>query len=96
MSPVAFAILFGNESGYDWKQFWEFVVEIHPCINRVQVTVVTDQDKDQMNAIAHVMDKAGHFHCSWHRCQNIIKKCGKGVLLWALQLWCGHKRCSAV
>ena len=57
MSPVAFAILFGNESGYAWKQFWEFVVEIHPCINREQVTVVTDQDKGQMKAIAHVMDK---------------------------------------
>ena len=78
MSPVAFAILFGNESGYAWKQFWEFVVEIHPCINREQVTVVTDQDKGQMNAIAHVMDKAGHFHCSWHWRQNIIKKCGGG------------------
>ena len=78
MSPIAFAILFGNESGYAWKQFWEFVVEIHPCINREQVTVVTDQDKGQMNAIAHVMDKAGHFHCSWHRRQNIIKKCGGG------------------
>ena len=78
MSPVAFAILFGNESGYAWKQFWEFVVEIHPSINREHVTIVTDQDKGQINAIAHVMDKAGHFHCSWHRRQNIIKKCGGG------------------
>ena len=23
MSPVAFATLFGNESGYAWKQFWD-------------------------------------------------------------------------
>jgi hypothetical protein len=78
MSPVAFAILCGNESGYAWKQFWEFIVQVHPSINREQVTVITDQDKGQMNAIAHFMDKAGHFHCSWHRRQNIIKKCGGG------------------
>jgi hypothetical protein len=55
MSPVAFAILFGNECGYAWKQFWEFVVQVHPSINREQVTVVTDQDKGQMNAICEIV-----------------------------------------
>ncbi len=78
MSPVAFAILLGNECGYAWKQFWEFVLQVHPSINREQVLVVTDQDKGRMNAIAKFLDKAGHFHCSWHRRQNIIKKCGGG------------------
>jgi hypothetical protein len=78
MSPVAFAILFGNENGTAWKQFWEFCVDTHPMMNRAQVTIVTDQDKGQMNAIARHMNLAGHFHCSWHRRQNIIKKCGGG------------------
>ena len=48
MSPVAFAILFGNENGTAWKQFWEFCVDTHPTMNRAQVTIVTDQDKGQM------------------------------------------------
>jgi hypothetical protein len=78
MSSVAFAILFGNENGTTWKQFWEFCVDIHPTMNQAQVTIVTDQDKGQMTAIARHMKLAGHFHCSWHQRQNIIKKCGGG------------------
>ena len=75
---MGFAILFGNENGTNWKQFWEFIVTTHPCINRAEVTIVTDQDKGQLNAIEQFVKNAGHFHCSWHRRQNIIKKCGGG------------------
>ena len=47
-------------------------------MTQVQVTIVTDQDKGQMTAIAVHLKAAGHFHCSWHRRQNIMKKCGGG------------------
>jgi hypothetical protein len=66
MSPVGFAILFGNENGTNWKQFWEFIITTHPCINRAEVTIVTDQDKGQLNAIEQFVKNAGHFHCSLH------------------------------
>jgi hypothetical protein len=33
MSPVAFAILFGNENTSSWKLFWKFVRNLHPCMN---------------------------------------------------------------
>jgi hypothetical protein len=72
------SILFGNENGTNWKQFGEFIVTTHPSINRAEVTIVTDQDKGQLNAIAQFVKNAGHFHCSWHRRQYIIKKCGGG------------------
>ncbi len=45
MSPVGFAIIFGNENGASWKEFWRFIVQTHPSINRANVTIVTDQDK---------------------------------------------------
>jgi hypothetical protein len=31
MSPVAFAIMFGNENGSSWSKFWKYVLELHPC-----------------------------------------------------------------
>jgi hypothetical protein len=42
------------------------------------VTIITDQDKGQMNAIAEWLPEAGHFHCSHHRRGNIIKNHGDG------------------
>ena len=42
------------------------------------VTIITDQDKGQMNAIEDWMPEAGHFHCSHHRRGNIIKNRGGG------------------
>ena len=37
MSPVGFAIIFGNENGASWKEFWCFIVWTHPSINRAEV-----------------------------------------------------------
>jgi hypothetical protein len=76
MSPVGFAIIFGNENGESWKQFWEFIHKTHPTMNRPNVTIVTDQDKGSLGAISAVMKDCGHFFCAWHRRQNIIKQCG--------------------
>ena len=45
-------------------------------MNRPDVTIVTDQDKDSMGAISAVMNNCGHFFCAWHCRQNIIKQCG--------------------
>jgi hypothetical protein len=76
MFPIGFAIIFGNENAVSWKEFWSFVADIHPCLNQMDVTIVTDQDKGQQSAIRDVMKLAGQFHCSFHRRQNIIKMCG--------------------
>jgi hypothetical protein len=78
MSPVAFGIIFGNENGVSWCEFWEFVVKLHPLMNVGDVTIITNQDKGQMNAIAEWLTEAGHFHCSLHCHGNIIKHCGSG------------------
>jgi len=33
MSPVAFAIIFGNENGASWNEFWKYAKQLHPTIN---------------------------------------------------------------
>ncbi len=76
MLPVGFAIIFGNENGASWKEFWRFIVRMHPSINRADITIVTDQEKGSKGAIEEVMQSVGHFFCSWHRCKNIILQCG--------------------
>jgi hypothetical protein len=76
MLPVGFAIIFGNENGASWKEFWRFIVQTHPLINRADVTIVTDQDKGSMGAIEEILPAVGHFFCAWHRRKNIIKQCG--------------------
>ena len=88
MFPVAFGILFGNENGASWGEFWEFVKKLHPSMDMGDVTIITDQDKGQMNAIADWMPKAGHFHCSHHRRGNIIKnRGGRGGKIKYSALW---------
>ena len=73
MSPVGFAIIFGNENGASWKEFWGFIHRTHPTMNRLNVTIVTDQDKGIMGAIAEVMTDCGHFFCAWHRRQRLTE-----------------------
>jgi hypothetical protein len=77
-SPVAFAIIFGNESTSTWRQFWKYALQLHPCIDSGEITIITDQDKGQKNAMTHYLQSVGHFHCSYHRRQNITKMCGGG------------------
>ena len=76
--PVGFAIVFGNENGECWRAFWKFIRSLHPEMNADDVTIITDQDKGQMAALAQEMPNVGQFHCSWHRRQNIMKRCGGG------------------
>ena len=51
-SPVAFAILFGNKNTSTWRQFWKYCLYLHPCIDSGDITIITDQDKGQKNAIS--------------------------------------------
>jgi len=44
MFPVGFAIVFGNENLLSWKEFWKFIVELHPCLNKPDVAI-NDQDR---------------------------------------------------
>jgi len=76
MLPVGFAIIFGNENGASWKEFWRFIVRTHPSINRADITIVTYQDKGTLGAIRELVPAVGHFYCAWHRRKNIIKQCG--------------------
>ena len=50
--------------------------QIHPTIDRPEVTIVSDQDKGSRVAVREVLPNAHHFHCSWHRRQNITKAFG--------------------
>ncbi len=45
MSPVGFAIIFGNENTNNWTKFWEYVLKLHPSMNSGYITIITDQDK---------------------------------------------------
>ncbi len=72
-SPVAFAILFGNEDTSNWVKFWTFAKSLHPHLDDGEITIITDQDKGSDAAVACVLPNAVNFHCSWHRRGNIIK-----------------------
>jgi hypothetical protein len=78
MSPVGFAIIFGNENTSNWTKFWEYVLKLHPSMNSGCITIITDQDEGKKNTIARQLQQVGHFHCSWHCHQNIIKRYGGG------------------
>jgi hypothetical protein len=77
---MPFSIIFGNESNSTWRQFWKYALELHPSIDSGDITIITNQDKGQKNAITHYLKSVGHFHCSYHR-QNITKMCGGGKLM---------------
>ena len=72
-SPVAFAILFGNEDTSNWVKFWTFAKSLHPHLDDGEITIITDQDKGSDAAVSRVLPRAVNFHCSWHRRGNIIK-----------------------
>jgi hypothetical protein len=99
MSPLAFGIMFGNEDTGNWTKLWEFVKEIHPSVNALRTTILTDQDKGSTAAISEIMPEAHQFHCSYHRRQNIIKNCGGHgqtplTALWMYNLLCGSNNMS--
>jgi hypothetical protein len=76
MCPVGFAIIFGNENLLSWKEFWKFIIDLHPCLNETDITIVSDQDNGLFSAITEEVPEAVNFHCSFHRSQNILKMCG--------------------
>ena len=78
MSPLAFGILFGNEDTKNWAAFWNFVLSVHPSIDSPKITILTDQDKGGIAAVAQELPSAAQFHCSFHRRQNILKTLGGG------------------
>jgi hypothetical protein len=99
MSPLAFGLLFGNKDNDNWSKFWAFVKRVHPCINTPIKTILTDQDKGLIGAIESILEEAAQFHCSYHRRQNIILKCGggKGVTpLTALWVYNKLSNCNLV
>jgi hypothetical protein len=96
MSPVGFAIIFGNENTECLSMCWKFVRELHPDMNTADVTIITNQDKGQMSALSNQMPNVGQFHCSWHRWQNILKKCsGGGGKIPYTAMWMYNKLVSA-
>ena len=60
MSPLAFGLLFGNEDYKNWSKFWNFVKKVHPCIDSPEVTILTDQDKGSIAAVASTLKHAAH------------------------------------
>ncbi len=92
MVVLGFAILFGNEDKNNWTKFWKFIKNTHPIVNLNNKTIITDQDKGSIASIKDIIPEAALFHCSFHRCQNIIKMYGGGEghvplsCLWMYQL----------
>ena len=89
--PIAFGILFGNETKEAWTDFLQFVKRCHPLINIPQVTFISDQAKGLIESIATVLTNVGHMFCYFHRIQNINKfvrgGSGKFSCVWE------YKRC---
>jgi hypothetical protein len=78
MASLGFAILFGNKDKHNWTTFWKFIKNTHPIVNLNNKTIITNQDKGSIATINEFIPEATHFHCSFHRRQNIIKKFGGG------------------
>lgn len=78
-SPIAFAILFGNEDTDAWTKFWTFARGVHPWLDNAEKTIITNQDKGSSKAISAVLPLAHNFHCSFHHRTNIMKKCKGGA-----------------
>jgi hypothetical protein len=79
MSVLGFALLFGNEDKQSWMQFQNFIKKTHPIVYQSNYTIITGQDKGSLSAMKNTDSLAGRFLCSFHRQQNIIKKCGGGT-----------------
>jgi len=67
----------GNTSGVggskeDWEHYWNYVKATHPSLEDYNNTLITDQAKGLIESIKLVL-AVGHFHCSYHRRQNILK-----------------------
>jgi hypothetical protein len=41
--------------------FWDFAKSVHPSIDGIRVTIITDQAKELTQSIAEVLPFTGHF-----------------------------------
>ncbi len=78
IASLGFAILFGNKDKHNWTTFLEVHKKTHPIVNLNNKTIIIDQDKGSIATINEFIPEAALFHCSFHCCQNIIKKFGGG------------------
>jgi hypothetical protein len=60
-SPVAFGIVFGNEDKSGWVNFWMFAKKIHPALNTLETTIITDREKGSIEAMEEVLPLAVNF-----------------------------------
>jgi hypothetical protein len=74
--------------------FWDFAKLVHPSIDDTRVMIITDQAKGLTQLIADVLSLTGHFHCSYHRRQNILKCFGGGTQKYSC-LWLYNKLMKA-
>jgi hypothetical protein len=70
---LGFAILFGNETKEGWELYLRFLKHHHPSLDNTLTTFISDQGKGLIYAIQNVFPQVGHFHCEWHRRNNIVK-----------------------
>jgi hypothetical protein len=102
MPALGFALLFGNEDKQSWTQFWNFIKKTHQTINQSNYTIIIDQDKGSLSGMEEIVPLAGRFLCSFHRQQNIMKKCGGGngqrplSALWVYNLLIGCKSVASL
>ncbi len=76
---VGMGLHFGNETKEDWAQYFQFVKAVHPSLADYKTTFITDQGKGLVESIKDIFPDAGHFHCSYHRRQSILKACKGGI-----------------
>jgi hypothetical protein len=74
--------------------FWDFAKLVDPSIDDTRVMIITDQAKGLTQSIADVLPSTGHFHCSYHRCQNILKFVRGGTQKYSC-LWLYNKLMKA-
>ncbi len=91
---MVFAILFGNKDKDGWVQFWEFAKSLYPSLDRFDTTIITNQAKDLKEAIYQVLPNTVHFHCLFHRRQNITKIVKGGNVKYSC-LWLFNKLVKA-
>ncbi len=87
-------ILFGNKDKECWMDFWDFAKLVHPSIDDIRVTIITDQAKGLTQSIADILPSTGHFHCFYHRHQNILKFVRGGTQKYSC-LWLYNKLMKA-
>ena len=75
--------------------FGDFAKSVHPSIDDTRVTIITDQAKGLTQLVAEVLPLTGHFHCSYHRHQNILKFVRGDSQKYSCFLWLYNKLMKA-